>query len=53
MPPRVVIGRRQEVEAAGHPLREVGGVEGPDPGGGQLEGEWQPVQLPADADDAC
>ena len=35
----------------GHPGGEVGRVEGSHPGSGELEGEWQPVEVPAHGDD--
>ena len=35
----------------GHPGGQVGRVEGSDPGGGELEGEWQPVEVPAHVHD--
>ena len=47
----LVIEGRPDVQAAGHPLHQVGGVEGPDPGGGQLEGQREAVELSADVDD--
>ena len=49
-PASAPVGERRS-RLTGHPGGEVGRVEGSDPGGGELEGERQPVEVSAHADD--